>query len=186
MSIVIEEGEQDDFDFIGLVQNLVLNLIEEHSPDEAFAVCIDNWFDHKWLKFSGKGVVKFPVRGVGSPDTCGLEIESALSEFYQDKITFPPFSPNRILKQQYFKRRGVDVKDYIHRDLKESSSTNLQRRITQYSQSGVFVWYSSKTKINDRGSMMVYTVKGEQWTTWYASFLKKEVWKLDRVKGYDR
>ena len=51
-----------------------------------------NW---QWLRFSGIGRV--PFDGM-------LSIHTALDEFRQDQLTFPPFTPNRLVTQHYFNR----------------------------------------------------------------------------------
>jgi hypothetical protein len=91
MPIQIAAGETDDPQFITLLNSLVLGLITEETPQELWIIQIDNWFDHKWLRFSGIGIVdyKFPAYM--------NRYDGALAEFYQDKVTFPPFTPNRVL-----------------------------------------------------------------------------------------
>ena len=98
--------DTDDEGFFQLVGNAVSNLVDRLRPEEFFVVRIDNWFDHKWLKFSGKAVIPFPV-GEANPSSGWPWIESALEERYRDQVTFPPFNPNRILRQQYFRRDGA-------------------------------------------------------------------------------
>ena len=63
MQIQIAAGETDDLQFITLLNSLVRGLITEETPQERWIIQIDNWFDHKWLRFSGIGTVdfKFPA-----------------------------------------------------------------------------------------------------------------------------
>lgn len=183
MTKQIYTEDTDAQEFIRFVENAVSNLVDQICPDEFFLVRIDNWFDHKWLKFSGKAVVPYPERAAPVPHQLGGWIDSALEERYRDKVTFPPFNPNRVLRQQYFRKAGVKKKRPIHRSYRECTGENLQRRVTQYSQSGVFAWFSSNTHANGRGSLMVYTVQNDDVSTWYASFLRKDGWKLGQVKG---
>ncbi len=82
IGIPVQEG--DDPQFIKLVNQVLLRLLQQHAPAEAFVIRINKWFDHKWLDFSGIGRVKFDG---------GLMIEVALDEFRQDQTTFPPFTP---------------------------------------------------------------------------------------------
>ena len=49
----------DDPGFLNCVDRLLAALIERHSPEELYLVRIANWFDHKWLRFSGIGRVRF-------------------------------------------------------------------------------------------------------------------------------
>ena len=162
-------------------------ILAQHRPKELYVTAIDNWFHHKWLRFSGIGVVpfEFPSFMNGA--------DAALDEFSQDKVTLPPFSPKRIIRQIYFRRDGrtsVYVKQErrtpLHKKQRESSSKNLQRRILDISDSGLFVWYSSNTLSQERASIMVYSVKNDEIETWFASFRKAAHWKLHVTKGIDR
>lgn len=38
----------------------------------------------------------------------------------------------------------------------------------------------------DRASLIVYSVEGVDTVPWYASFLKRDRWKLNKVKGISR
>jgi len=91
MAVEFQSSEKHDSDFIRLVSSIVEHTINQIRPVEVFIIQIDNWFDHKWLEFSGKGIVYF--------DSSGLRgsVDAALDEFRQDKITFPPFTPNRVV-----------------------------------------------------------------------------------------
>jgi hypothetical protein len=199
----------DDPDFIHSVNNNIDRLLVHNSPKDVYIIRVANWFDHKWLNFSGRGVVKF---GWTSDIFC--RYDSSLDEFSQDKITFPPFTPKRILLQRYFSRNqhGDYIEiwqnavnspqskfqnrygDYIearppelpHKRILQSSCSNLHRRVSQLSASGVFVWYSSNTLLNRRGSLMAYISKSEQVDTWFASFEKTQNWKIHLTRGIDK
>ncbi len=63
---------------------------------------------------------------------------------------------------------------------------NLQNRVAEFTQSGLFVWFSSDTKHIDRASIMSYAVEGDSVQSWFASFRRNEgFWKVHRVKGVD-
>ena len=47
----------------------------------------------------------------------------------------------------------------------------------------MFVWFSSNTAINQKGSLMIYRVQNDEVQTWYASFENKDSWQLARTKG---
>jgi hypothetical protein len=88
MSVTVATGETDDPSFIDLVNHLTAQLISNFAPEEVWVIEVQNWFDHKWLRYSGKAVVDFPeVLGVGE--------FGALDAKWQEKLTFPPFSPHR-------------------------------------------------------------------------------------------
>lgn len=53
-------------------------------------VRVRGWFDQKWLRFSGRGRVPFEHFQLSHPGV-------ALEPFWQDQLTFPPFTPARIV-----------------------------------------------------------------------------------------
>ncbi|WP_028582162.1 hypothetical protein [Desulfogranum japonicum] len=179
----IRKDNTDDPQFIEFANNVLSNLVNHYYPNEIYIVRIDNWFDHKWLKFSGVGVVEFPERGVGLPRDGHAFIENAKKEFHQEKVTFPPFSPKRILSQQYFKNERAKLKNNIHSSYRRSSHLNIQNRVESFSKSGVFIWVSSNSIKNSKGSLMVYIAQEDSILPWYASFSKGDFWKVNRVKG---
>jgi hypothetical protein len=184
MPTEVTVGETDDPYFIGLLNALVKGLASQKGPDEMWVIKIDNWFDHKWLRFSGIGVVDFNWGGLN-------RFEAALDEFYQDKVTFPPFNPNRIVGQWSFSRVGdhyveSPLPEVPHRLEKQPSEANLFRRVQNFSRSACFVWYSGNTVANGSGSVMVYELSTDRVDCWFASFNRREEWKLQATKGASR
>jgi hypothetical protein len=49
--------------------------------------------------------------------------------------------------------------------------------------SAILVWFSSNTKQNLRGSIMIYEVKGTDVYPWYAELVKKNVWRVLQTAG---
>jgi hypothetical protein len=180
----IKTNPNDDPQFVELVMRIISGLVNDSFPEQIFVMKIDNWFDHKWLNFSGIGSVGF-FWGVNAPDT-------ALDEFRQDKVTFPPFTPNRVIGEYYFLRdESGDYSPslsapYIHQRKLAPSSENLHKRVTDFAASAIFVWLSSNTKSNRRGSIMVYEVKDSSVHTWYAELSKDEGWRVLQTKGITR
>jgi hypothetical protein len=43
--------------------------------------------------------------------------------------------------------------------IRQTSTQNIKREITDFSKDGLFIWYSGNTKTNDKGSVMGYLVK---------------------------
>jgi hypothetical protein len=180
MSITINPSSTDDPSFVALVERIVARLDEYNEPDEVFIIEIKNWFDHKWLKFSGIGRVPFDHFASDHSQT-------ALDEFFQDKITFPPFTPNRILNQWLWTYGASKRRHPVHRkNQRQHSSWNLHKRVSQFAKSALFVWFSSGTQSNDRASLMVYKLDGKVVDAWYASLRKAAGWKLDRTKCIER
>ena len=175
----------DDPPFIALLNSLVRGLLSRTTPHELWIVQIDNWFDHKWLRFSGIGSVHFKFPAYMN------RIDAALEEFYQDKVTFPPFTPNRIVSQSSFLRVEAHYVEapltaVPHRSEKHPSEANLHRRAQDASRSACFVWYSGNTLANGRGSIMVYNLLADQVECWFAAFNRQDGWKLSAAKGVSR
>lgn len=187
MKTQVAVGETDDPGFIAVLNSLVQGLISNRAPEELWIIQIDNWFDHKWLRFSGMGGVASPflVGGLVTP------FDSVKVEFYQDKLTFPPFTPNRVLGQWSYIRIGDDYReapfpDLPHSSKRQRSPMNLQRRIQDLNRSACFVWYSANTVANGRGSVMVYNIGVNGLECWFAAFNRREGWKVQQTKGVSR
>jgi hypothetical protein len=180
MKTNIKSDPTDDPEFIAIVERMATRLFRQGGYEEVFIIEIKNWFDHKWLKFSGIG--RAPYHHI-----LDSQPQVALDEFFQEKVTFPPFTPDRILRQQWHPvkdlKRSVPVHDTTRR---QHSSWNLQRRVTDYADLALFLWFSSGTKVNDRGSVMAYQVHSGSILAWYASFRKAPGWVLHQTKEISR
>jgi hypothetical protein len=164
-------NQNDDAQFVALASRLLNSLIALHCPTEIYVIQIDHWFDHKWQYFSGK-----TIGAVG---------------MWRSTVTIPPFDPGRVVSQNYFRAEGTSPVSYkpesakpLHLD--QWSGHNLHRFIKQVSSSGLFLWYSGETEKMDRAAVMVYAVQGCQTVPWYASFMKRDGWMLNKVKGISR
>src|SRR5688500_5204884 len=177
---------RDDPAFLAMLDRVIAGLVQSETPDDVYLVHIDNWFGPKWLKYSGKGVVAFP-------DGYGVDILVALDEHYQEQLTFPPFTRNRVVAQYYFCRLADGTYEEqspqvrVHRKRWRWKEQTLHRRVANVTKSGLFVWYSSGTVTNGKGSLMVYAMRDGAITPWYAGVTERVVgWQLDHVKGIDR
>lgn len=184
MLVELRPTEKDDPAFIRLLKCTIEGILADSKPVDLHVVTIDNWFDHKWLGFSGIGVVPFEFPAF-------MNLEDALGEFRQQHATLPPFSPNRVIAQTYFQRQGgayveIDQRALLQGKMRKRSEVNLNRRIQDLSASGAFVWYSSNTRVNARASIMVYAVNSGQVETWFASFRNREGCELHLTKGIHR
>lgn len=185
MQFAIPSGLTDDNDFIQVLNSMTRSLLVESAPEQLWVIQIDNWFDHKWLRFSGNGVVDFQFPEIMQ------RLDGALDEFYQDGLTFPPFNPNRVVNQWSFQRNGEDYVEVPlvrlpHPSERRSSNTNLQRRVMDVSRSALVVWFSGNTLKNLRGSAMVYGIKPPRPICWFAAFVKGAEWRPQRTKGVSR
>ena len=57
IEIDLHSGGNDASEFLALVTRAVSGELEAEPVQEVFMIRIDNWFDHKWLNFSGIGRV---------------------------------------------------------------------------------------------------------------------------------
>jgi hypothetical protein len=163
MQTQVTAGETDDSGFVLLLNSLLLGLISQRAPKELWIIQIDNWFDHKWLGFSGMGAIasNIPIDGY----------DTVKAESYQEKLTFPPFTPNRVVSQFSYVRVGTEYVEsplpaLPHSIERRRSEINLRRRIENFSQSAVFVWYSANTLANGRASVMVYDIADNSMQCW--------------------
>ena len=140
MSIPLQARDTDHPEFVKMIESVLNRLDAWYSPDEVFIIRVRGWFDHKWLNFSGKGRVHFDSPIPNHPQV-------ALDEFFQDQITFPPFTPKRILSQERWVYDDQMSKNPLpHRRRYQRSAMNLHRRIKDHSKSAMFIWYSSETE----------------------------------------
>jgi hypothetical protein len=166
----LKPTKTDDPNFVELVSQLLRSLIRLNKPEEVFVVNIDHWFDHKWQYFSGK-------------------ILGALG-VWKSRLTVPPFDPGRVIREMHFRLDPAtnsyreETRKPLHID--QWSVRNLNRFINDVSDSGVFIWYSGNTERGDRASLMVYVVNSEGLFPWYASLVKRDGWKLNKVRGISR
>jgi hypothetical protein len=98
MAISIPSGLTDDNEFVELLYTLLNALLVQRNPEQLWVIQIDNWFDHKWLRYSGSGSVAsgFPTNW-NSSFMDGFT--SVKEQFWRDKLTFPPFAPDRVVSQ---------------------------------------------------------------------------------------
>jgi hypothetical protein len=182
MMVNIVAGQTDDPSFIELLNSLVGGLLADLSPERFWIIQIDNWFDHKWLRFSGSG-------GIVSPIPIPFDrFETVKAEFYQDKLTFPPFTPNRVLSQWSYVRTSAGYTEtpfpaLPHSTERKHTNENLHSCVQDFDRSALFLWYSSNTLANGRGSVMVYNSEVDRFKSWFAAFKRQREWVLYATKG---
>jgi len=187
MSISISAGLTDDNDFVDLLNTLLNALLVQQTPEQLWVIQIDNWFDHKWLRYSGSGTVGAPFPANWTSSFMD-RFTSVKEQFWRDKLTFPPFAPNRVVGQRSFLRSEAGYAELPlpklpHKESRQHSHSNLNRRVEDFIHSASFVWYSENTLKNGRGSVMVYHIGTGQPICWFAAFGKKSRWVLESTKG---
>jgi hypothetical protein len=183
---VADRMDTDASGFLDSIDRVVAGLVFRYSPRLVCFVRIHKWFDHRWLGFSGKGRVFFDPPWPAHPGV-------SLDEFHQEQLTFPPFAPSRVATEHHWTRqtdgnyaRG-EAPFRVHGDEREHSSSNLQRRIVDLTESALFVWFSSSSVKDARGSMLVYVVNAGTTIPWFASMrCDASSATLGEVKGLGR
>ena len=174
--IDIRPDSSDAIDFASIVERIIDNLIRIYNFDEISIVKVKNWFDHKWLNYSGKSIIHF--EGTPNPD------KVAITNVWKKKITVPPFNPNRILDEKLIRRKGHSnpiFEKVLHKV--QRSTDNLDNYIHLISDKGLLVWYSSNSKINNQGCIMVYMIENDDIDSWYVSFENRYDWIVKDSKG---
>jgi hypothetical protein len=159
--------DNDDPRFIDLARRLLNTAITSGQAAELYVIRVDQWFDAKWLKFSGKVLGALGVHG--------------------RPVTVPPFHPHRVVAESHFTfASGSNAfvptsAPPLH--IAQPSAQNLMRTIVKVSPSAIFFWYSASTLGLDRGSTMLYRTNQNEVFSWYASFRRSTTWRLDRYRG---
>lgn len=170
--LVIEENDSPDF--IRIVAAFINHFCEIHNPAELCGIKIKNWFDHKWLNYSGAGLIPFV------PEIPKYDV--ALTDFWKEKVTLPPFHRKRVISETNYAimdTKNNPMKKLLHKYQKDKMNNRLER----YSKDAVIFWYSSGSNISQKGSLMVYLMQKEKVSTFYISFLCKDFWKINKTKG---
>ena len=190
MPVSIPSFVTDDNDFTQVLNALLNGLLAQQVPEQLWVIQIDNWFDHKWLRYSGSGAVasQFLVDWTSSFMD---RFASVKEQFWRDKLTFPPFAPDRVVGQWSFlhTKSGyieAPIPTLPHSESKRRSHSNLNRRVEDFARSASFVWYSGNTLKNGRGSTMIYSIGSGAPICWFAAFGRKSGWILERTKGIDK
>lgn len=165
--IPLESDPDDDPGFTELIARLIEGAVTVHRPEDFRVFKIDNWFDHKWLGFSGKVIGAVGV--------------------WQEGLTIPPFVANRIVHRWHYRvdddggpRLLGPGADIHHRGW---SARNLQRRVGLIAPASALFWYSGNSLATGRGSLMGYVpVEGDLWA-WFLAFARDGSWKVARRKN---
>jgi len=181
----IKPRDGDDPVFMSSLSSMIAEMASDRGPRELYVTRVAKWFDHKWLRFSGKGRVRFdgPIE---------LDLDTALDAVWQTHLTFPPFSPAQLSAPMAWQRaprggydRVLKPRAFVQSGRRHSAA-NLQRRLRSFSDSALFVWFSSFGERNGVASVMSYSVEGADEEAWYASFRKQRTWRVGTAKGIPR
>lgn len=163
---LLKEKNNDDPDFILNCEKIIQNRIDLWKPTDIFVTRIDNWFDQKWMKFSGTIMHEISV--------------------WKEETTIPPFHPNRVESSEFYTRTAKQlVKKEISKTLHihQESKDNLKRNISEFTNNGLFIWYSGNSKLNGVGTLMCYLVKESECQPFFISLTEKKNWNVSQIKG---
>ena len=165
----IDPDSHDAIGFIDRVNLLVRGTLQVLHPPAVHVVQVENWFDSKWLKFSGKVL---GALGVAKND-----------------LTVPPFNPNRVLRESRYELANDTARFEISRTtprlhIQQPSADNLQRRLRIVAPSVACFWYSSGSAQTDRGALMTYFSENAEYLAWYVALARVEnSWRVTRRKN---
>ena len=131
----------DSGEFMKKVQALVVGVARDYEPARLYVVRIDNWFGPKWMHFAGKFTA-------GKGFAIGV---------HKTTLHVPPFVPHRAVAERVFAGPNfneVVIKPPLH--IECTSELALTRRIADVDKEAAFVWFSSKSEVQKRSSIMVY------------------------------
>jgi hypothetical protein len=118
--------ENDDEAFLSLAERIVNGAVLELRMREVFLVHIDNWFDHKWLRWWSRK---------------------------EEELRVPTFTPNRVRSEKHFvwnaetsAWESVSLKKPLH--VRQPGRPWLAQPLDRFSKSAAFIWYSGSTANN--------------------------------------
>ena len=158
--------ENDNSNFILNLESIILNRINLWKPTDIFVTRIDNWFDEKWLDFSGTIMHEISV--------------------WEGETTIPPFHPNRVENSDFY-QKGTE--QYVKKEnlktlhIYQESKNNLKRKLTEFTNNGLFIWYSGNSKKNNIGTFMCYLVKEQECFSFHLSMNGEKEWNVIKTKG---
>lgn len=181
MGIEIQSEAQDAAPFLDFVKSLLIGAAREARVEEVYVIRIDNWFDRKWLGFSGKRLV---AKSPGRHEKNLLSVVPA----HREELTLPPFSPNRVRGWRSFAWSAY-AGEFVSSPAElvphrwQNSQDNLNRRVSELGDSLGLFWFSGQSEPNGRGSAMFYVSKDGATNAWYAQISDEANWSRTAVTG---
>lgn len=163
--IDIDDGDAPEFiDSVNFITERIATL---HAPPEIIVVKIDNWFDHKWLHFSGKMLGAFGT--------------------WIDNHTIPPFVPNRVIWERCFAlSANKEIKTRAALHISTTATNARQRKVSAVAPNAALLWFSGKSETNKRGSIISYIPLQDGYWDWYAGYSEKDNWASTVLKGISK
>ena len=171
--IKLHRTSQDATGFIDTVEAVATGMLRESASPRFVAVQIDNWFDQKWLRFSGKMLGAFGVWKSG------------------EHLTLPPFVPNRVLSEAWWARapeeddfRWQEESTPLHSRMWPEQNRN--RGVASTVGGATLLWYSGNSIAAGRGAIMVYEALEAGYRCWYASLAEFQMVDQDKSETEPR
>ena len=177
------DAQGDSAEFMEKVQALVVGVARDYEPARLYVIRIDNWFGPKWMHFAGKFTA-------GKGFAIGV---------HKTTLHVPPFVPHRVVAERVFAGPNYDetvTRPPLH--IECTSELALTRRIADVDKEAAFVWFSSESEVQKRGSIMVYLPVASAPTTshrherrrtgaFYIGFSQRERgWEPAMLRGISR
>jgi hypothetical protein len=162
-----DASADDDEHFIGIVRTIIESSLGTCSPNSLRVIRVNNWFGERWRGFAGKTLGALGVSG--------------------GRLRIPPFVPSRVDSEDSWKKS----KDTYSREVaftplhqRIRSEKNLTRYFDLHCPETIAIWFSSQSKINGRGSIMVYSDIGMNSTaSWYVQLAGANSWQPTVMNG---
>jgi hypothetical protein len=174
--------QEDSTEFMKKVQELVVAVARDYEPARLYVIRIDNWFGPKWMHFAGKFTA-------GKGFAIGV---------HKTTLHVPPFVPRRAVAERVFAGPNFDeaiIRPPLH--IECTSEFALTRRIADVDKEAAFVWFSSESEAQKRGSIMVYLPvasarpasrrHGRAREAFYIGFSQRKIgWEPAMLRGISR
>ncbi len=166
---LLAEKHNDNDNFILNCEIIVQNRIDLWKPNEIFVNRIDNWFDEKWMEFSGAIVPQVAV--------------------WSGKTTVPPFHPKRVESSDFYRRSNQKYEKkespkILH--IYQESRENLKRYLSEFTSDGLFIWYSGNSKVNGIGTLMCYLFRESECQPFFITLTEKKDWNVSQTKAISK
>ena len=164
----VSKREGDSTVFVDKVRALAIGVARDYRPAHLYVIRIDNWFGPRWFHFSGKLHGAFGI--------------------HKRKLTVPPFVPHRVVVERVFVGPTYEetlAQSLLHVDC--SSKHAMSRYVAEIDKDAAFLWFSSESKAQKRGSVMIYLPVSSDISGFYVGFSEgEECWEPVMLRGVSR